>query len=268
MDSSHDLVATAAARLVGELPFDTVRIVAGLIEASSDLHAASRRMAELPHPHYRKHAGTFLADCVLAAPALAPQSVALALLAAARCEKTHRDEQSVELVWTGPDASAIPIRHTEQAILQVFDSARQRITLVSYAVYKIPNVCDALVRAARRGVRIVVVVETPDRNEGANEYSTLKALGQDVADCSSVYFWPVSKRAVHANGKTAILHIKCAVSDGRWLFSVQCKPHRIRLLDQRRTGRTHNRQRTARAGRGPVRPARLARHLGARLKKT
>jgi phosphatidylserine/phosphatidylglycerophosphate/cardiolipin synthase-like enzyme len=129
-----------------------------------------------------------------------------------------RDEQSVELVWTGPDALVIPIRRTEQAILQVLDSARQRITLVSYAVYKIPNICDALVRAARRGVRISVVVETPNRNEGENEYGTLRALGDDVAACSSVYYWPVTKRAVHANGKTAILHVKCAVADGRWLF--------------------------------------------------
>jgi phosphatidylserine/phosphatidylglycerophosphate/cardiolipin synthase-like enzyme len=218
MENWHDLVAAAAAKLAGELPLDTARIVAGMIEASPDLRTASRRMAELPHPHYRKHAAQFLAECIYAAPGLSPQSVALALLAAARCERAHRDEQSVELVWTGPDASAVPTRHTEQAILQVLDSARHRITLVSYAVYKIPNVCDALVRAAGRGVRIVVVVETPDRNEGENEYSTLKALGQAVAGCSSVYFWPVGKRAVHANGKTAILHVKCAVADGRWLF--------------------------------------------------
>ena len=39
-----------------------------------------------------------------------------------------------------------------------------------------------------------------------------------MAGCSSVFFWPVGKRAVHANGKTAILHVKCAVADGRWLF--------------------------------------------------
>jgi phosphatidylserine/phosphatidylglycerophosphate/cardiolipin synthase-like enzyme len=218
MHDGYELIATAAARLAGELPFETARIVVGLIESRSDLATAASRMAELPHPHYRKHATGFLTQCQLVAPAFSPSAVALALLAAARCERAHRDEQAVELVWTGPDASVIPIRRTEQAILQVLDSARQRITLVSYAVYKIPNIRDALVRAARRGVRINVVVETPDRNEGENEYSTLRALGDEVAGCSRVFYWPVGKRAVHANGKTAILHVKCVVADGRWLF--------------------------------------------------
>ena len=65
---------------------------------------------------------------------------------------------------TGPGSEAHPFRRTEQAILQILDSARQRITLVSYAVYRIPNVRDALVRAATRGVHITVLVETPNRH--------------------------------------------------------------------------------------------------------
>ena len=52
-----------------------------------------------------------------------------------------------------------------------------------------PNACSldrahALVRAARRGVSIYVIMETPDKVKGEDEYSTLKALGQDVAACS------------------------------------------------------------------------------------
>ncbi|HET6247635.1 MAG TPA: hypothetical protein VFE47_08065 [Tepidisphaeraceae bacterium] len=49
--------------------------------------------------------------------------------------------------------------------------------MTGYAVYQIPNVREALVTAARRGVHINVIVETPDRLEGQSEYSTLKALG-------------------------------------------------------------------------------------------
>src|SRR5262249_7962548 len=106
----------------------------------------------------------------------------------------------------------------EQVILQVLDSARQRITLVSYAVYRIPNVREALVRAARRGVRINVIVETPDKLEGENEYSTLRALGEEVATCSAVYLWPKEKGGQDDKGKVGVLHVKCAVADGRWLF--------------------------------------------------
>lgn len=97
-------------------------------------------------------------------------------------------------------------------------AATQRITLVSYAVYHIPRVREALVRAARRGVRIIVIVETPDKLEGENEYNTLRALGQDVANCSAVYYWPPENRGRDDAGKLGILHVKCAVADGRWLF--------------------------------------------------
>ena len=63
-----------------------------------------------------------------------------------------------------------------------------------------------------------MVVETPDRLEGQNTYSTLQALGAEVAANSSVYYWPLDNRAKDANGKRGILHVKCAVSDGETLF--------------------------------------------------
>jgi hypothetical protein len=95
------------------------------------------------------------------------KAIAIAVLTAACSEKTYREGQAVELVWTGPDMGVVPLRRTEQAILQVLDCASRRITVVSYAVYNIPHVCDALIRAARRGVATTIIVETPDRLEPA-----------------------------------------------------------------------------------------------------
>jgi phosphatidylserine/phosphatidylglycerophosphate/cardiolipin synthase-like enzyme len=149
---------------------------------------------------------------------LDPRTVAVALQSAALSEQTHRDSQSVELVWTGPDTEHTPFRRTEQAILQVLDAAKNGITLVSFAVYRIPNVGKALVRAAKRGVRLTVIVETPDKIEGEGEYSTIQALGQEVAACSTVYFWPKENRPLGDNNKVGILHVKCVVADCEWLF--------------------------------------------------
>lgn len=142
----------------------------------------------------------------------------MALLTAAHAEETHRKSQSLELVWTGPDGAGDPFRHTGQAVLQVLDSAEDRITLVSYAVYKIPHVRESLVRAAGRGVRIKVILETPNKGEGKSEYDTLQALGSEVASRAIVYYWPESHRPKGDNDKRGILHVKCAVADGRWLF--------------------------------------------------
>jgi len=217
MEKSHELISQAACRLAAELPRSTIQIVSRIIDDSPSLQSAKRRIAQLPQPHQRELATKFVEACIAAVPQVKPPAVALALLTAGVSEKVHRDAQSVELVWTGPDVGAIPFRRTEQAILQVLDSAQARITLISYAVYRIPNISDALVRAARRGVRIIVIVETPDRLAGENEYSTIQALGDDVASCSSVYYWPEAKRQKYGD-KPGILHVKCAVADGRWLF--------------------------------------------------
>ena len=39
-----------------------------------------------------------------------------------------------------------------------------------------------------------------------------------MAACSAVYFWPKEKRGQDDKSKVGILHVKCAVADGRWLF--------------------------------------------------
>ena len=217
MDDSHDIVSLAACRLAEELPLPTLQIVARKLRESDGITAAKARMTDLPHPQYRVLATNFLKRCEHATPQPSVQAIALALLTAGLSEKRNQAAQSVELVWTGPDAEVVPFRRTEQAILQVLDSAQERITLVSYAVYRIQNVCKALVRAASRGVRITVIVETPNKIDGQSEYSTLAALGQEVASCSTVYYWPQANRQCHGE-KPGILHVKCVVADSRWLF--------------------------------------------------
>ena len=81
-----------------------------------------------------------------------------------------------------------------------------------------PNVVIILAAAAGRGVAIRIIVETPNRIEGQGEYDCLLALGEDVASACSVYDWPQENRAKDDSGKIGILHVKCAVADGRRLF--------------------------------------------------
>jgi phosphatidylserine/phosphatidylglycerophosphate/cardiolipin synthase-like enzyme len=185
----------------GDWPWNKARIAAGISQ-----------------PHYRSLATGFLDAWQSEAKIVSPEAVAAALLTAAHSEKAHQQHQSVELVWTGPEVDVVPLRRTEQALLQVIDSATRRATVVSYAVYHIPRICEALVRAADRGVSINVIIETPDRLEGQNTYDTLKALGPSVAAHCGVFLWPLEMRIKDDNGKPGILHVKCAVADGRWLF--------------------------------------------------
>lgn len=216
--NSHRVIVEAATALASSLPTSTVEAVAGAILTSSPASLKAEIAKRVAHHHHRDRALAFV-DCWRTEAAdLDENVVTVALQTAALSEQKHRDSQTVELVWTGPESGEIPFRRTEQAILQLLDSAQDRITLVSFAVYRIPNIAKALVKAAQRGVKLSVIVETPDKLGGENEYSTLRALGSAVEACSSVYYWPKEKRKLSETNKPGILHVKCAVADGEWLF--------------------------------------------------
>ena len=217
----YHLIAEEASRLAKLLPPSVVEAVAARLERGdgSDRGILRAQIAQaVPSPHHRSLVIAFLDRWEKEAGSVLPQSVAAALLTASLVEKGHREGQSVELVWTGPDVGVVPLRRTEQVVLQVIDTASQRLLVVSYAVFNVPRICEALVRAADRGVAINVVVESPDRIEGQKAYSTLAALGPTVASRCGVYVWPIEGRFRGGSGKPGLLHVKCAVADGRWLF--------------------------------------------------
>jgi phosphatidylserine/phosphatidylglycerophosphate/cardiolipin synthase-like enzyme len=211
-------IVELAYTLACSLPSSTIEAVATAILTSPEASLRAEISKRIAHHQHRDIALAFVDGWRHDVTGVDARTVAVALQTAALSEQTHRDSHSVELVWTGPDTEQTPFRRTEQAILQVLDGAKSRITLVSFAVYRIPNVGKALIRAAKRGVRLTVIVETPDRIEGEGEYSTIKALGQEVAACSMVYFWPKENRPLGDGNKVGILHVKCAVADGEWLF--------------------------------------------------
>ena len=214
----HTAIIEAVAKLAAGVPIDVVERVAQVISTSVTAEVRSRVAESVPHPGHRNLCQRFVGDWLSAPSPASGLEVAMSLRTAASLGRLRDRGPSIELAWTGPRTQAVPHRHTEQAILQVIDSARQRITLVCYAVYYIPHVRDALVRAARRGVRVGIVVETPDEIQGQREYDTIRALGEDVAACSTLYFWPRDRRERDPNGKVGILHVKCVVADGHWLF--------------------------------------------------
>lgn len=216
--NSHRVIVEAVTALASSLPTSTAESVAEAILTTGTSSLKAEITKRVPQHHRRDMVLAFVDRWRKEASDVDAQVVGVALQTAALSEQAHRDSQSVELVWTGPDTGEIPFRRTEQAILQILDSAQERITLVSFAVYSIPNIAKALIKAAQRGVKLTVVVETPDKLGGENEYSTLQALGSEVEACSSVYYWPNEKRKLSETNKPGILHVKCAVADGEWLF--------------------------------------------------
>jgi phosphatidylserine/phosphatidylglycerophosphate/cardiolipin synthase-like enzyme len=207
--------------IASEVPLHLVSLLAAEIEkmAINDWpYARSRVVQAMPQPNLRTQIGQLLDTWQRENPELSAQSLALALLAAAQTAEAQRRAESNSLVWTGPDSHGPALRRTDQALLQVIDAARQRLLVVSFAVYKIDNIRKALVRAAGRGVHIKICVEAPDPSEGKIAYDTIQALGRQVARNATVYIWPKDKRPQDEQGRYGSLHVKCAVADEQQLF--------------------------------------------------
>ena len=146
------------------------------------------------------------------------RALATALATAAHCETASRQELSVELVWTGPNPEGVPLRRTDQALLQLIRESEQELVLISFAVYKIPKVAHELAAAIRRGVKLTIIAETPEASEGKVSFGLLAALGFTIAQNAQIFIWPRHLRPTDESGRYGSLHIKCAIADGKHLF--------------------------------------------------
>jgi phosphatidylserine/phosphatidylglycerophosphate/cardiolipin synthase-like enzyme len=143
---------------------------------------------------------------------LSPRELAWALRGASASDEAHRSKQKLEMVWSGPSGSST-FRRTDQALLELIQAANHSIIVVAFAAYKVPHIAEALVGAANRGVKILLILESIKESEGAVTFSALKAMGRNLARAATVYAWPKEKRGTDANGNCGALHVKCAVAD-------------------------------------------------------
>ena len=142
-----------------------------------------------------------------------PSAVSLAL----RCAQLSAGEvaslQTVDLVWTGPRTDEVPVRRSDQALLEVIESAERELLLVSYAVFNVPRIGEALSNAVGRGANVRLVLEFEGAQEGDQTYDPLIALGE-LPEGVRVFHWPFSKRpALGDSGRRGYIHVKCAVAD-------------------------------------------------------
>ncbi|NIM70233.1 MAG: hypothetical protein GTO48_07220, partial [Xanthomonadales bacterium] len=126
-------------RLVADLPDELVNSLANALSRAGTAdwrQIRARAVDAVAQPGVRERVGEFLDFWCSNAPDVDPESVALGLLAAAQVEEHHRHRQRLELVWTGPDSQVIPLRRTDQALLQLIHGAQETLHTVSFAVYR------------------------------------------------------------------------------------------------------------------------------------
>ena len=149
-------------------------------------------------------------------PQLPAEALAISLQSSFITIESAR-KSSVELVWTGPEIIS-SLRRTDQALLELINGAKHRLILVSFAVYKIQAIVDALEAAIRRGVEVLICLEDAEESQGKVAYSTIKPFSSSIFRLAAFYFWPIEKRIIAEGGKFGSLHAKVAIADRETVF--------------------------------------------------
>jgi phosphatidylserine/phosphatidylglycerophosphate/cardiolipin synthase-like enzyme len=148
---------------------------------------------------------------------LALRELASALEILAISRNKEKSSQKLELVWTGP-ASKIPVRHTRQVLSQLICGSQKELLIVSFVVFKIPEILELLKTALRRGVIITCVFESPEESGGKITFQGFADFNDEILKQIKILVWDKNMRPISADGKTGTLHAKVAVADRKISF--------------------------------------------------
>lgn len=200
-------VDTAVATVLDRLSDDQLQALADTCEALSSPDARIAKVTAGAPPG-SGDAVVALAKAWRECPGLTGAGVALAL----RVGLVARQDAHIRRarpVWTGPGATGEQ-RLTAAVLHELLASARERILLVSYAAYTLPEVATDLEAAVDRGCQVDAVFETTEDSAGA--YTGPERPFAHVAGINR-WRWPADQRH-----EGAVLHAKLLVIDGRHGF--------------------------------------------------
>lgn len=205
-------------RLAGGLSEAAVRDLAGRVGTLAAVPSVAEEsvlLGAVAHGSARDAVAGMLRDWRKQAAGLTPATVAGALVAAGSAHEDWRRRQHLELVWTGPAPTHSTLRHTEQVLVELVKAARDRLLLVTYAAWHHPPLARALEEAVTRGVRITILVDSTDPKAAGPKVNLAWSLGPRVAAAAQVCEWARDRHQPDEDGHTGVLHVKCAVADGR-----------------------------------------------------
>jgi cardiolipin synthase len=141
------------------------------------------------------------------------EELASMLLAAGHVFTKSANQQSIELVWTGPTTPFVSARRTEQALLQVINAAEYTLFITSFVAYDVSTIVKALNAATERGVAISMLLELSQDHGGSISFDAIGKM-RALAPAASLYAWR-EKADPFSGGR---VHAKVAVADCRMCF--------------------------------------------------
>lgn len=195
-------LADAVAGVVGRLSPAHVATLADAYRSVGVIApAGTARVAQaVPAPH---RAGVHRLNRAWAEAPMLPGAAIAVALEAALSAVARTDHPEVQVVVTGPNSPAVPVRLTSEVVSQLIERATVRVMLVSFAAYQVTGIVHALDAAAARGIDVALVLESSENLEGGG--------GASAYATHAVYEWPPDRR----EPPSAKLHAKAVIVDGR-----------------------------------------------------
>lgn len=206
-----DALLDAVAALVFLVSPEKVRAIASRVRRTDQDKAASALAGVVGTP-----LATGLMDQLIDAwrvTNVSAEELASMLLAAGHVFTKATNQQSTELVWTGPTTPFVSARRTEQALLQIIDAAEHTLFITSFVAYDVSTIVKALNAASERSVEISMLLELSQEHGGS---ITFDAIGKmhTLVPAARLYAWR-EKADPFSDGR---VHAKVAAADGRMCF--------------------------------------------------
>lgn len=122
------------------------------------------------------------------ATSVSAEELASMLLAAVHVFTKASNEQSTELVWTGPTTPFVAARRTEQALLQVINVANSALFITSFVAYDVSSIVKALNAACERGVVISMLLESSQDHGGSINIDVIGKM-RTLVPTAQLYAW-------------------------------------------------------------------------------
>ncbi len=198
-------VYAIAARMASDVPSECIRTAAKRLESGVDC----RDIAAIWDGQLAKNQLVLDFTSAATASGLSSRELASALWAAAETADSFHAENRVDILWTGPTSTAVPVRRMEQALCELIDSARAKLLIVSFVAYKAEKVYLAIRSAIERGVRVSFLTEASKEHGGSLDVDPCDMLKKKFPE-ADFYRWE-NPDASHP----AVVHVKCAIADER-----------------------------------------------------
>lgn len=122
---------------------------------------------------------------------------------------------TTEVVWTGPTVEGSYLRATRQVVQDIIQGANHELLVVGYWIAGygdkediIKDVIEQISDAVRRGVNVVIVLDSREKIYSKNNREVLLELWPVATDVPELFTWDVRENEKHLK-----LHAKVLVAD-------------------------------------------------------